>query len=433
MNIKEFFQRHFQSEGFQLRLRNVYLPGLKMLLSWAYRKIHGYLESRYFGEIYRKQDSALEDEDEIVSSVSPSTERNSLHSLTALSFEEAVELLKPYLLDHEPQKFGTCVAHTYKNALRLALKIVDEEVDVDFSEGDIYIDRETLHLGIDSGMYPSRTLDRIAKKGIAIAGIVPEIEKKEDLSEMTRELYPDEYLEPFRVRGIIGGKLIAGRGDFEAIWGYITDTYISRESIRPFQASIDSYSDWWGTDLPTATGAILGGHSIVAITIPFELKGERAFFVLDSAYRTGGVWRVGKGIRIVRESVWKKLGKSARSIEFVSQIERELDVLDVWEQGLITETAEKNSSGKHVAKIQRALIALGYDIPAITTSEHPGKIEGYYGQQTASAVQKWQVDNWELFYNKDLRWTKEELSSLQGNYFGSLSVIVINEMLARLE
>ncbi len=74
-----------------------------------------------------------------------------------------------------------------------------------------------------------------------------------------------------------------------------------------------------------------------------------------------------------------------------------------------------------VQLLQKALISLGYSIPAGAT--------GYYGEQTSSAVLKFHQEHWEEFVALDSRWTKIELEKLQGKHFGNLSVRVVNKLL----
>lgn len=427
MTFKDVLVRHFRSEGFQRRFRNIYLPFLKTFLAAPYNKLHTwwyekwYIEQAKTGEAKAETLSAEEDGSVLYDGA----------NIKPLTQEEAVDILRPLLINHEDQNFGMCVTHTIKNLYRFAAKAIFKGY-VDFSEHDIYLDRTTRDKGIDNGMNSSATLDRIIQKGVAIAGIVPDPEKESDLNTQ-RSDYPDEKVNPFRI------KLLKSRtynsGNFEQLWKYITEDYAKR-GVRPFQFSIVSMKGWWASDVPTATGTVYGGHSLVGLTIPFMYRGKRAFFCYDSSYRKGLVWQVGTGIRIVTEDCYNGLGKAFRPVEFVDAVEKALGgsvtspttptTPTVPNLQLLTVTAQFGQNNQYVTQLQRALLSLGFDIPALSSGSTPF---GYYGQQTADAVlafhQKYAGD----FYTLDTQWNYNTLTELQGRTFGNLSVQVMNKKL----
>lgn len=422
--MKEFLIRHFQSEGFKKRLVNWYLPAFKMGLAWGYNKILGYLESKQFTKIYEGADKVLEDKTLTQPEEKPATSAPATD--VVMQYEDAVAILKPYLIGHIPQILGTCVSHSIKNASRFAVKIAFGR-DIDLAEGDIYIDRATKNFGIDGGMYPDLAIPRVAEKGVAIRDVVPTANNIEELALITRDNYPDNDVAPFRVKLLKDKEIVPCYRNFDALWSMITNEYKTR-GIRPFQFSMTSYAGWWGTDLPTATGAILGSHSVVGVVLPFMYGNKRAFFAIDSAYRNGLVWRVGAGIRIVTEDTWNGLGDSARKLEFVPQIEAKLaKAVPVPPPSIVVSApAKKGDTGEAVIAIQKALMSLGYDIPAISQgiSDY-----GYYGAQTATAVLAWHNDNWQKFYALNAYWTQANLANLKGESFGNLSVQVISGQL----
>lgn len=424
--LKELLVRHFASAGFKRRFTNIYLPVIKQFLAYPYRAIHAKLEQNQFAEEY-KIDRSIEDAEE-----APDTATYNAEGII-LTEENAVELLKRYQLNHEPQEFGTCVAHSMKNIHRFATKACFNDVP-DFSEHDVYIDRETRGNDLDGGMYPSRTLQRMVEKGIAIKGVVPTALKTKDLNT-TRADYPDALLAPFRVKMIKTHKSINAEGAFDLVWNYIVETY-NKHGVRPFQFSITSRAGWWGSDVPEATGKTYGGHSAVGLTIPFMFGKKRAFFCIDSSYRRGTTWRVGTGIRIVTEDCWNGLGKIIRPLSFVDVIEKKLgtqiiedpsvpNVPTLPNQPLLTVPAAMPQQNVHVEAIQKALIANGFDIPAITSGSTG---YGYYGQQTADAVLAFHRKFSLAFTQLDPYWTLARLEALEGKSFGTLSIRVMNAL-----
>lgn len=423
--MKELIIRHITSPGFQRRVRNIYWPFLKDILGKPYNAAHNSLNAGYYEEQmkYSEEQDTYTDSEEI-DSVSYSAEGE------PLSQEVAFDLVKGYLVLHEKQNFGMCVTHTVKNIFRFAAMSIFDGF-VDFSEHDVYLDRTTRQKGIDAGMNSSRTLDRVIEKGVAIHGIVPDPEREIDL-KTTREDYPDEIVAPFRLKLLKSRGFIDGREDFDKVWGFIMENYTKR-GVRPFQMSIQAMRGWWTSDVPTATGTIYGGHSAVGLTIPFMYKGKRAFFCIDSSFRSGLVWKVDTGVRIVTEDCWNGLGRYIRPVEFIDVIEKELGgsvEVPVGEKKLehLTVTSQFGQENVHIEKMQKALIAMGFDLPAITKAGVP---YGYYGTETAAAVKKFQKTFWELFNGLDDQWTEESLAALQGKSFGNLSLQVMNMLIDR--
>lgn len=421
MNFKALLIRHLQSAGFKRRFRNIYWPFIKQTATYLYRVVHGKLEQRQFAEQYKGAGPVVEgDEGADRATYSGGSK--------VLKEEDAIELLKEnYLIDHEPQEYGTCVAHTMKNIHRFVVKVLFGGT-TDFSEHDVYIDRETRNSDIDGGMNPSKTLERMSQKGIAIKGVVPTATKKDDLKTVRAD-YPDQKVQPFRVTMVKSHKFVSAEMDFEPLWAYITETY-ERFGVRPFQFSIVSRQGWWGNDVPKATGGNYGGHSVMGLTIPFTYRGKRAFFAIDSSYRRGTSWQIAKGVRIVTEDCWNGLGRNFRPVEFINEIEQHFtgstDVITPDEKPeRLTVTAALNQNNIHVTKIQKALIANGFEIPAITAGDAE---YGYYGQQTADAVLNFHMSQAPAFLAKNSYWTVDKLQALNGMSFGELSIEVMNEL-----
>lgn len=431
--LKALMLRHFKSEGFQRRLKNLYIPVLKQLLTKPYRYFHAkYVEHSFAEEYQGSKDIQLDDE-----GANELPEKGYSAEGLVLTEEDAIELFKEqYQLDHESQSFGTCVAHTMKNIHRFACKACWGGVP-NFSEHDVYIDRYTRAQEIDGGMSPSKTLDRMIEKGIAIEGIVPTATEKEDLN-IDRDDYPDIPMQPFRVKMLARRGYIAAEKDFEPLWAFLVETY-NKRGVRPFQFSIFAMSGWWGNDVPTATGKNYGGHSVMGLTIPFMFGSKRAFLAVDSSYRKGTSWRVARGVRIVTEDCWRGLGRAFRPVEFVPQIESRLlgkppvatnpippsIPTTPIQKKAITKTAQFGQSGDNVTEIQKALIEIGFTIPAITSGSSSF---GYYGQQTADAVLAFHRKYVSKFTEIDPYWNDLNLGALKGRSFGALSVAVINKI-----
>jgi len=265
-NLKRLFVRHIQSPGFQRRLKYIYWPVAKQFVAKPYNWVQNQVQLARVDEEYETS-KAIELQEEPETSVPEHFGRGNV-----LNEEDAIELFKRYEIHHEDQQFGTCVAHTMKNLYRFAVKACFDG-KADFSEFDVYIDRETRHSDIDGGMYPSRTLDRIIEKGIAVRGVIETADEQADL-RLTRDDFPDALLQPYRVKLIKSRGFIRSEGEFDNVWNHILNTYNSK-GVRPFQASIHSYQGWWSSDIPTATGRRLGGHSIVGLTIPFTFHQSR--------------------------------------------------------------------------------------------------------------------------------------------------------------
>jgi len=404
------------------------------ILAYPYKFIHGFIERKYYERIY-KYNIQLHEEPEKQSDDYVATSNVNV----ALDFDKARELMNKVKIDHEPQYLGTCVAHTIKNAARYAIKNAVGS-NIDLSEFDIYIDRETIHLGVDAGMYPKYALERVAKKGIAHLGVVPRARTIDELKQLTRERYPDEILNNYRVNPFAKSitkpiVYVSNKYSFNILWNYIQNEF-AKGYVRPFQLSIKSYQGFWGTDFPKATGKILGGHSILGITIPVIYNNERGFFVIDSSYLRGTLWTIARGVRFISEKEFHKLATAARTIEFKREILEKLKIVEpikiekrkkqVSDVIFVDKPAKFGDKGDHVANIQKALMMLGYDIPSIRKGLAK---PGYYGEETRKAVLAFHVSNWQKIHEFDNRWTYINLISLQGKHFGKLSVIVINNLL----
>lgn len=423
--MKAFILRHLQSAGFQRRLKNIYIPLAKQGLTFVYRYFHGKLEQNQFAQEYQTDKVIEGEDDEVLSTDSYSATGN------ILTEEDAIELFKKnYVLNHEPQKYGTCVAHTMKNIHRFAIKTIFGD-ESNFSEHDVYIDRYTRTKGLDMGMSPSKTFKRMAEKGIAVRGVVPTATSKSDL-QTTREDYPDDKLAPFRVKMIKKNTYLQTTRDFEPLWNYLVQTY-NTHGVRPFQFSITSRQGWWGKDVPTATGKTYGGHSVMGLTIPFMHGNKRAFLAIDSSYRRGTSWKIGQGVRIVTEDCWNGLGGYVRPVEYVPAIEAALVgavippvTPDAPSAKLLTVTAALGQSNAYVSDIQKALISIGFPMPAITSGNAQ---YGYYGVQTAEAVLKFQLAHVNRFMARNPMHDAQALRGWKGEYFGEGSIAVMNELL----
>lgn len=424
--MKELIVRHITSPGFQRRWTNIYWPFLKTFLATPYNKTLIYWSEKWYENqmIHSEETLTVDDVDSASYSV---------NQRVVLTQEDAFDVVRQYLVDHEDQDFGMCVTHTVKNIYRFAAKALFSGI-TDFSEHDIYLDRTTRHNGVDAGMNSSATLDRIIEKGVAIHGIVPDPVEESDLNA-TREDYPDDQLTPWRIKLLKQRGFMDARRDFEKVWAFMTEDYAKR-GVRPFQFSIIAMRGWWTSDVPSATGTIYGGHSVMGLTIPFMYGNKRAFFAIDSSYRSGLAWQVAPGVRIVTEDCWYGLGKYVRPVEFIDSIEQALGGNIVTptpvppsipqrpgKPEVLSISAVFGQENEHVAKIQKALVHFGYDLPAITKAGAPW---GYYGTETAAAVKRWQVDLAPVFNSLDGRWSADSLAALEGKHFGDLSVKVMN-------
>lgn len=418
--LKELIVKHITSPGFQRRWRNIYWPFLKAWLATPYEKLHNKWYEKWYQEqmVYSEENLEISDVDSADFAVQPSV---------VLSQVAAFDEVRKYLIDHEDQNFGMCVTHTIKNVFRFAAKAIFNGI-TDYSEHDIYLDRTTRGNGIDAGMNSSATLDRIIEKGIAINGIVPDPKRELDLNT-TRADYPDSRVNPFRIKLLKSRGFIDGRKDFDKVWAFITENYAKR-GVRPFQFSIIAMKGWWTSDVPTATGTVYGGHSVMGLTIPFMYKNKRAFFCFDSSYRSGLTWQVATGVRIVTEDCWNGLGKYVRPIEFIDEVEEALGgniaPIGTPKMEKLTVTAQFGQTNEHVTSIQKALMHFGFDIPALTNGSTD---YGYYGQQTADAVKAWQIAFADIFHQLDDRYDADSLAQLGGRSFGNLSVQVMNMLI----
>lgn len=425
--IKAFLIRHIQSPGFKRRVKNIYLPALKQVLA----KPYNYLITKYqLPDFVKEYEESKAIELPVEQEQADAADQYAAEG-KIMTEEDAIELFKQrFNLNHEDQQFGTCVAHTMKNIHRFAVKTCFDGQS-DFSEHDVYIDRGTRPNGIDSGMYPSRALDRMIEKGIAIRGVVPTATEKSDL-QTTRADYPDELLAGFRIKLIKERRYINAEKDFEPVWAYIVDTF-NKKGVRPFQFSIYSMTGWWGNDVPKASGRTLGGHSVMGLTIPFMFGNKRAFLAIDSSYRRGTSWRIAPGVRIVTEDCWNGLGRAIRPLTYIDEVEAKLGGTNIVipappaEQLLVGAAYGQNN--EHVTKIQKALMSAGFDIPAISSGQAQ---TGYYGEQTAQAVYAFHSHFAAAFTMIDPYWTIERLQQLQGRSFGNLSIQVMNSILKSL-
>lgn len=428
--IKDRLRRHFRSTGFQRRLRNIYWPFIKSYGAAPYNKLHNWIFRKYYEEQMESGEmSEGSYERTFGEELQPDTAYRGAN-IQPLNQEDAFALAREYLIDHERQNFGMCVAHTVKNIYRFAAKAIFDG-RTDYAEHDVYLDRETRDKDIDAGMSSSRTLDRVVEKGIAIDGIVPDPESKEDLKKL-RSDYPDEVVQPFRQKLLKSRSYYNARKDFDKLWDYVTRTYAER-GVRPFQFSITAMRGWWTSDVPTATGKIYGGHSVVGLTIPFYYGNKRAFIAFDSSFRNGLVWQIDTGVRIVTEDCWNGLGRAFRPVEFIDSVEEALggtvDPIPVPTPpavGFVTVPVSRDMNNQFVTDLQKALIHLGFSIPAIQSGAAQ---YGYYGQQTANAVMAFQTQHAARFVAIDRQWTLDRLQQLRGNYFGSVSIRVINDLL----
>lgn len=407
---------HFQSAGFKRRLHAIYLPAFKVGISYLYRIAHARLE-RYTRKI--EAGVIIEDTEQAIPDGAGAPDLGSVQYLT---FEEAYAEMQKYLISHEPQVFGQCCAHTMKNLHRFAMKTITGKAP-QLCEADVYLDRETRQWGNDAGMYPDTTITRIVEKGIAVDGIVPTITTTEGLA-LTREAFPDAKIQPFRLKALKGKTNILCKYDADIFYTTLAQNYWSK-GTRAHQVSIDSMGGWWSGDVPTAGGVNYGGgHSIVVVNIPFKWGNDRAVFAIDSSYLAGGVWRVGAGIRIFTETAWRSYGRELRLIDYIPEIEAVMSSKATPQK--ITLGAKIGDTGAHVETIQRALMSLGYSIPALKSGQAK---YGNYGGQTQTAVLTFTRKQAVLIAKYDATLTPAKLEALAGKEVNMAMVQAMNYLL----
>jgi len=412
---------HLRSEGFKRRLHAIYLPALKVGITYLYRLGHAYAE-RYVQRVERGVIFEETPVQPVADGAAASLPVPPPPVGTFMTYEEAYAILQKYFFNHEPQVFGQCAAHSAKNLHRFAMKAITGNA-AQLSEADVYIDRETRQWGNDAGMYVDTMLTRVAGKGISLDSLVPTITTQEGLG-YTREQYPDAKLQPFRIAVIASHETISCTYDAEKFYNTLANDYIAR-GVRLNQLSISSLGGWWSGDVAQAGGVdYKGGHSATVFNIPFMWGTERAVFVVDSSYLRGGVWRAGEGIRILPESAWRSYGREVRLIKYKPEIE-ELLAKKVKAPRIVS-GAKIGETGPHVEAIQRALIQLRYSIPALSAGR---TAFGNYGGQTQAAVKQFSLRNATLIAKYDSTMSVERLNQLAGKEVNAAMVAALNYLL----
>jgi len=327
--------------------------------------IWNFIQNRYEAHKYAGKEQVIETL--IVPTEIASTPKDDV----ALKYEDAVKLMQELQINHEDQKrIGSCVAQTLVNLAKFNAKNETGHIPP-LSVIDIYLDRQTLDLCFDCGMYPDKALNRTTKKGY-LPDMLPYPANENELKQIQRD---DKVFEKYRIKGLIKDYGYIGY-NFEQIWAYITDEF-SKGNIVAFQFSITSYRGWWtGGEFPVKDGENLGGHSVVGVGIPFILNGKRGFFVIDSAYSKGKVWSVGRGIRHAMEDTLDFFLRSARYVTFntgtkPNKFER---------LGYVT--IRYGEEGENVALLQEYLEQEGF-------FNYDGK-KGNFREITRKALSEWQ-------------------------------------------
>jgi len=423
-------KRHFQSKGFKRRWKNIYLPAIKVAIAYIWNKIR---DKQYIKELeQRRGRDVIESKDDApAGTVSPVQGK-------VYSYEDAVEILKKNLIEVEQQYLGKCVTHTITNAVKWVTRQI-YGVPVALSEDDIYIDRETKDIGIDAGMYPDRAIPRVAKKGIALRGVVPVAKTTADLLKNTRDNHPDEKLAPVRLKIIKSHRAYWGN-DFEILWRVVMAE--AQKGLRVMQISIKSYAGWWNGDIPNPrpTDRILGAHSLLIVTLPFMFNGKRALFALDSSYNSGRVWRIGRGVRIMTEDAWRVAGMSFRVIEYTPEIETllrgKLPEVDNVVLGFDPYALRPVKSAKVGGRRSEAVRTLQKALLFVLGKGKLFEPTTYYGVYTASLVRAFHEKYWKRFepygWNWDGSGGKRSLRDLNGQYAGELTIKILREVIKEM-
>lgn len=409
--MKDFIYKHFQSAGFQKRLKYIYLPLLKKGSAYLWNKYADKKELSIFADAYRNN-PPVEHPEMFSSALSSPAEKKQLPL-----YENVADRLREWFYPSEEQgSTGQCVAFTGENIVKNIAKVIGLG-KISLSPLDLYVDRHTRRFTGDyTGMNPSLMLQALATKGIAVGDLLPRMTDQSLMKDVDdRAFYPDALISHFRIKPLKAHQNI-GR-DFDTLVQKIN----SVPTGYPIQISLTCTDTYFGYDLPLATHTKeYGGHSVTAIGgSACIVDGKEGFFITDSAYYKNRVARFGVSIRFLTREFWEKYGGWSLYPIFNDEINAKAFSLTPPIMAKIEQGAKLGERSDNVAKIQLALIRKGEIIPSGAT--------GFYGEETAKAVLSWQIKNVAKFNQADGRYTVTTLTELGGKNFGALSVKIINE------
>ncbi len=410
----ELAKRHFQSEGFKDRLQHIYIPYLKMGVVWIWNVYFRHQEQKIYSEVYKNNTPVIDETSNIGASAPV------VGSATLPMYETIATRLKKWFIQSESQgNTSQCVAFTTTNIHRYITKLVGLG-DLKVSQLDMYIDRYHKFAGEESGMSPTLVYQSIAQKGVAVGDTLPLVDNQSLMASLDdRKFFPDEKIAPFRI------KMIKSCEQVNKSWANVISMVQSVPMGYPLQAVLGATDTYFGSDVVYGKyNTFYAGHSVMVIGgSACIVDGQEGFFITDSAYYTGRVYRFGTAIRFITKDFWNSLGYSMFKPIFVDSIQALADQVKIVPAStsvFVYNTANLNQSNEDVITIQRALIALGYSLPAGAT--------GFYGGQTASAVMKFQLDHVADFAKLDPTYTVDFFKGLNGKSFGNDSIKVINSV-----
>jgi len=410
--IKELLIKHFASEGFKNRVKHKYLPLLKKGVAYLWNKYADSKERKIVSEIYKVTD-VVELSKQEPTAFAPTGAIMPL-------YEQIADKLKVWFVDSAYQgSTGQCVAFTLDNTIRAIAKVIGLG-NIAVSPLDVYIDRNTRKTRGDyTGMSPELMFKSVAQKGVAVADLLPRMDDQSQMFKVDdRSFYPDDLIDPFRLKLVLGAEYV------DTAWKNVVGVINSLPMGFPLQISILVGDGYFGYDIPLVkNSSIYGGHSVCVIGgSACIVDGQEGFFITDSAYYKGRIARFGTTIRFITKDFWNAHGYTLMLPKFVDSVQKKaLENRPHVHIQNVTLTAKIGDSGENVRVIQNALIALGYGIPSGATS--------FYGNETANAVLRFQLDNVERFTKIVATNTKEVLTSLGGRHFGASSVQVINSII----
>lgn len=410
--LKELLIKHLKSEGFQNRLKHIYLPLLKKGIAYVWNKYADQKERRVFNEVYSETETVELFKRE-PTAFAPMGAQIPL-------YENVADRLKVWFVDSPYQgSTGQCVAFTMDNIIRAIAKVIGLG-NISVCPLDVYLDRTSRKTRGDyTGMNPEAMFKSVALKGVAVGDLLPRMDDQVKMWEVDdRKLYPDNLIDPFRV------KLLHSAEFVDISWKNITGVINSLPTGFPVQLTMEVGDGYFGYDIPIVkNNVIYGGHSVCAIGGSVCIvDGKEGFFITDSAYYKGRIGRFGATIRFITKEFWTAHGYGAMLPKFVDEVQKKaMEVKPYIHIENVVTPSQTGESGDHVRRIQNALIALGFNLPSGAT--------GYYGKETTQAVLNFHSTYFSLFTKINSSYTKEKLVSLQGKYFGGISVQVINTLI----
>ena len=412
--LLELAKRHFKSEGFKKRFNHIYLPVLKMGGAWIWNLYFRHKEKQIYTEVYKTAVPVIDE----MNIGAPS--KKTVSSATLPRYEDIADRLKKFFIESESQgSTSQCVAFTFTNIHRLIAKLLGFG-EIKVSQLDIYLDRVNKQYdGDGSGMSPQDTYLKLTEKGVAIGNTLPLIDDQSVMNGLdNRKYFPDAKVAPFRIKMLKEGQYV------NPDWGYVMSAIQSVPMGYPLQAILGATDTYFGSDVVYAKyNTFYAGHSVTIIGgSACIVDGQEGFFITDSAYYKGRVYRFGTAIRFITKDFWNKLGYSVLKPIFVDAIQNQVkDVTPTQTTGIFVYDKCGFGENNHAVTIlQKALINLGYSIPAGAT--------GQYGAQTATAVLKFQLDKQNIFASINPIYTVEFFKKLAGKNFGDDSIAVINRI-----